>query len=200
VHLQFKGGGRYERNVMDDSKCVVGERSMFVHTGGSQPVKWCKLVEQHQGTGLPQRYMVFVVERRTIDAENLREEQNKLDYDAIQKRWCQLLDGIFQVHSFTLLGSRNYVDYQHSDEALCVFNKEWNELESAIHTGSMNYEASHHVTAGQAQGCHPDFAGNFAGGYRLLQSRLEKIHHKCVKSICCDFAIKDDRSCILDDG
>ena len=44
VHLQLKGGGRYERQVMDDSKCVSGERSMFLHTAGTQPSEWCKFL------------------------------------------------------------------------------------------------------------------------------------------------------------
>ena len=130
---------------MDDSKCVSGERSMFLHTAGTQPSEWCKFLNQYQGTGLPQRYMLFVVERRTTSAENLRTEQNKLDYNALQQRWTHLLLGIY-VHAFTLVNTNAYVEYTHTEEALLIFNQEWDVLETAIQDGSKSVEASQHVT------------------------------------------------------
>ena len=89
--------------------------------------------------------MLFVVERRTTSAENLRTEQNKLDYNALQQRWTHLLLGIY-VHAFTLVNTNAYVEYTHTEEALLIFNQEWDVLETAIQDGSKSFEASQHVT------------------------------------------------------
>ena len=145
ILLQLKNGGRYERQVMEDSKCVIGERSRFGYSCGTQPSEWVKLNE-FSSTGLPQRYLLFCAGRQKTDASTLREIQDNLDKKQIVKEWTDLLNKIFEHHVETLVEDK-FKDYKQGSDAMALFDTEWNELETTIQEGENNFDAQPRLTA-----------------------------------------------------